>query len=99
MDVFNFKGHRLEYKRSHRALREYERMTGKAADEIKSYTEVTDLMYCIVKIEARRAGIEFGLTVDEFMEHLDTHPEDGFEEGIKKKEKAPAAADEQKKSD
>jgi ADP-ribosylglycohydrolase len=95
MKILNFEGQRLEYKSSHKSLREYEKMTGKPVESISSYTDTTNLMYCIVKTIVTRAGLKFEMTVDEFIDWLDAHPD--ALEGIEK-EPGPVPDDGEKKS-
>jgi hypothetical protein len=97
MQIVNFKGHRLEYKRSFRALREYEIMFGKLVTDIKGHVDLTNLMYVIVKTEAVRNGVEFNLTVDEFIDWLDDTP-DALEGFIVPKEDTKTEQGEEKKT-
>jgi len=99
MQIVNFNGNRIEYKSSHRALREYERLFGKPADQLETYTDTTNLMYVIVKTQAKKQGVEFELTVEEFIDWLDDN--EGALEGFKKEAQGAglsAQEDEQKKS-
>lgn len=80
MKTVTINGEKVEYKSTHAALREYEKLFGKPSHEIKDYTDTTNLMYAITKTQFRYSGIEFTLTIDEFIEYLDKHPEalEGF---------------------
>jgi hypothetical protein len=97
METVNFKGHKLEYKRTFRALVEYERLFGKPADEIKGFTEIMNLMHTIVSTQAKKQGVEFNLTVDEFIDWLDANP-DALEGFNFDKEEAKTKEDKEKKS-
>jgi hypothetical protein len=95
-------GTKLEYKRTHRALRLFEAQFGKPAEKAtETYTDVTNLMWCIVKVQAEKAKVEFKMTVEEFVDYLDDNPEalQGF--SGEKADKASEETDEQgqKKSD
>lgn len=74
MQIVKFNGERIEYKSSHKALREYERIFGKPADKIETYTDSTNLMYAIVRTNAIKQGIKFEMTVDEFIDWMDDNP-------------------------
>lgn len=79
MKTITYNGTKLEYKSSHKALYEYELLSGK--DEVKTYKDSLMLWYCIVKTQAKRAGIVFDLDLEGFIDWLDEHPE--AMEGIK----------------
>ena len=73
MKTINYNGNALEYKSTHKALYEYELMAGK--DDVTTYTDSLRLMYCIVKTQAKKAGVKFELEFEQFIDWLDDNPE------------------------
>lgn len=73
MKTITYNGTVLEYKSSHRALYEYEKLAGK--DDTVTYTDSLRLIFCIVKTQAARAGVKFDLDLEAFIDWLDAHPE------------------------
>lgn len=48
--------------------REFKKLTGKEVDQATGLSEMAELLYCFVKVAARRAGTEFNVTVEEFLD-------------------------------
>jgi len=88
MKTINYNGTLLEYKSSHRALYEYEKLSGK--DNVTTYTDSLMLWYCITKTQAKREGVVFDLDFEGFVDWLDAHPEalDGIKVEKEKEDKA-----------
>lgn len=73
MKTITYNGNVIEYKSSHRALYEYEKLAGK--DDVTTYSDSLRLMYCIVKTQAAREKVKFALDFEAFIDWLDAHPE------------------------
>lgn len=81
MQTVTINGTKVEYKRTFKALRMFEVMSGKSSDKASdSITDATNLMYCIVKVQCERQKVAFAMDVEAFVDYLDSHPEalEGF---------------------
>ena len=78
MKTVTYNKTKLEYKSTHRALRDYALIKG--SDRVDNYADTLQLMYCIVKAQAKIAGIKFDLDLDAFVDWLDMNPDalEGF---------------------
>lgn len=69
------KGRKFDLDGDNRAIIEYEAITGKGYDDIKTHTENMQFVYCMLLSSARKQNFEFKMSFDEFIDYVDANPD------------------------
>jgi hypothetical protein len=52
------------------AIREYKKLTGKELEQITSVSDISEFLFCVAKSTARRDGVDFKFSIEEFLDNL-----------------------------
>lgn len=73
--VIEINGKKYPVHVGHRALIEFERISGKPFQQAATLEDSVLLMWCALKHGAKTVFLEFPLTFEEFIDYVDLHPE------------------------
>lgn len=73
--VIDIKGEKYPITVGHRALIEFERLSGKPFHSAVTLEDSVLLMYCSLRQGAKSVGKEFPFSFEEFIDYIDEHPE------------------------
>lgn len=74
-EVIEINGQKYPYTVGHRALIEFERLSGKPFHTAVTLEDSVLLMFCALRQGARFLAKEFPFTFEEFIDYVDQHPE------------------------
>mgnify|MGYP006284221981 CR=1 FL=1 len=75
MITIEIDGNKIPYKIGHRAMIEYERQMGKSSEDVSTLEDSTVMMHIALKVSAQKHKLPFKMTLEQFIDYLDDHPE------------------------